>query len=154
MTLLLYLQSAGLMTTVVLTSAALFCVHCMLQQDKAAALHPPMMYACVTALLLLPWDMAFKVLHCIECCVHASAAWACFDLALVLLQQVVATIAHSAVQQTLVYTICSPCSGLAYFCARVGQRGYCCYRRPECSSPQPCSACPHHTEKCHGLISC
>lgn len=53
-------QSAGLMTTVVLTSAALFCAHCMLQQDKAAALHPPLMYACVVALLLLPWDAAFK----------------------------------------------------------------------------------------------
>lgn len=49
------------MTTVVLTSAALFCAHCMLQQDKAAALHPPLMYACVVALLLLPWDAAFKV---------------------------------------------------------------------------------------------
>lgn len=57
----LCLQSAGLTTTVVLTSAAVFCVHCMLQQDKAAALHPPLMYACIVALLLLPLDTAFKV---------------------------------------------------------------------------------------------
>lgn len=49
------------MTTVVLTSAAVFCAHCMLQQDKAAALHPPLMYASIVALLLLPWDAAFKV---------------------------------------------------------------------------------------------
>jgi FtsH-binding integral membrane protein len=57
----MHLQSAGLATTVALTSSAVFCVHCLLQQDQAASLHPPLMYACILALLLLPWDVAFKV---------------------------------------------------------------------------------------------
>lgn len=54
-------QSAGLATTVALTSSAVFCMHCWLQQDQAASLHPPLMYACILALVLLPWDVAFKV---------------------------------------------------------------------------------------------
>lgn len=53
-------QSAGLATTVALTSSAVFCMHCWLQQDQAASLHPPLMYACILALVLLPWDVAFK----------------------------------------------------------------------------------------------
>ena len=36
-------------------------MHCLLQQDRAAALHPPLMYGCIIALLLLPLDIAFKV---------------------------------------------------------------------------------------------
>lgn len=55
------LQSAGMATTVALTSSAVFCTHCVLQQDRAASLHPPLMYACILALLLLPLDFAFKV---------------------------------------------------------------------------------------------
>lgn len=79
----LCLQSAGLMTTVVLTSAAVFCAHCMLQQDKAAALHPPLMYACILALLLLPWDAAFKVctpetLHVVDV-ENVSHATLCYE---------------------------------------------------------------------------
>ena len=116
------------MTTVVLTSAALFCVHCMLQQDKAAALHPPMMYACVTALLLLPWDMAFKVVH--ACIILGCGAQASSTLAL-RSADAVAMVACTHCTQCGATHSSLACmhriiTGIACFRQRLGPRGYCC----------------------------
>lgn len=56
------MQTASLMSTVIGTSAAAFTIHNVSGQKAAAAAHPPLMYAMIVVLVLLPAEIAFKVI--------------------------------------------------------------------------------------------
>ena len=54
------LQVTALGSVIVGTSATLFAWHISSEQDTLAAIHPPLMYCLLLALLLLPADFAYK----------------------------------------------------------------------------------------------
>ncbi|KAK9811761.1 hypothetical protein WJX72_009628 [[Myrmecia] bisecta] len=53
-------QAAGLLSTLVMTSAALFTYHCAYGHEKTASFHPPLVYTVMATLFLLPVNLAFK----------------------------------------------------------------------------------------------
>ena len=57
----LSLQAAGLVTAVVVISAAAFTTHAVRYQGFGAAPHPPLVYAVMLLFLLLPIKFAFPV---------------------------------------------------------------------------------------------
>lgn len=56
------MQVTALGTVIVGTSATLFAWHEVKGQVAAAAMHPPVMYCLLAALLLLPANFAYKVI--------------------------------------------------------------------------------------------
>lgn len=59
-----FLQAAGLITAVVVMSAAAFTTHAVRYQGVGAAPHPPLVYAVLLGFLLLPINFAFPVSAC------------------------------------------------------------------------------------------
>ena len=73
------LQVTALGTAIVGTSATLFAWHLSSEQETLAAVHPPLMYCLLLALLLLPADFAYKVglgalCHCCRWCPAGTCA--------------------------------------------------------------------------------
>lgn len=136
-----HLQSAGLATTVALTSSAVFCVHCLLQQDQAASLHPPLMYACILALLLLPWDVAFKV----RSISFYFGFWCSAHPNKIVSMQRECVCACSKWEGDLLLVW----AWLHLFPWQILELSPSC-RRQECSSPLPSSEWRRHTERCRG----